>query len=72
MCMSKIYEASAKGRTSCHLISGDEGDLTEQNKKLLLNVGYDLRWTCFTSHGNSYFVTAIWDDTATGKLIIEQ
>jgi hypothetical protein len=71
-CIDKIEEAKRNGNTSCYISSCTQhGDLTEEVKSKLLEAGYNLIWRYF-KFDNSYSTIAVWDDHATGKLIIEE
>lgn len=68
-CLDKINDAKENGLLSCYILASDHNDLTEENRTKLMDAGYDLRVNHF-DHDGSYFIVAVWDQHATGKIIL--
>lgn len=69
-CLDKIEKAKKEGNMSCYLLAGENHYLTKDNEQRLLNAGYDLIKKYF-HYDHAYFLNAIFDESATGRLIIE-
>lgn len=69
-CIDKIESAKNSGCMSCFLLAGETHYLTAENEQRLLEAGYDLIKKYY-DFDHSYILKAIFDESATGRLIIE-
>lgn len=69
-CLDKIENAKKNGNMSCYLLAGENHYLTVENERRLLEAGYDLIKKYF-DFDRSYFLKAVFDESATGNLTIE-
>ena len=84
--VEEITEAKDNGRTNCYLCSSDDGRITRNSVKKIVEAGYDIRFSFLKNSitamnekglitiktGPSLFVRASWNEGCSGKIYDEQ
>lgn len=72
--VEEITEAKDNGRINCYLCSSDDGRITRNSVKKIVEAGYDIRFSFLKNSitGPSLFVRASWNEGCSGKIYDEQ